>query len=130
MLDKSRRLSGGWPKSRTMPRLKLMMRRKIVLDMEDGVSVLPSEETGIERFIETERVQQQDTKQEVETDYVDESEEVITEVKSTNECLTYLKEVTNRFIASGVEPPIHITHLENTLRQHPLNHTKITDFLA
>ena len=36
--------------------------------MEDAVSVLPPEETDIERLIETKRVRQQDAKQEVENE--------------------------------------------------------------
>ena len=56
---------------------------------------LPLKETDIERLIETDRAQQQDTKQEVENDDANESEEVITEVKSTKECMTYLKEIAN-----------------------------------
>ena len=37
--------------------------------------------------------------------------EVITEVKTTSECLKHLKDIANRFIACGAYPMVHITHI-------------------
>ena len=52
----------------------------------------------------------------------------VKQVKSTLECLDYLKQIHNRFFATGLEPSLEIANFKDKLRSLPKHESYLTDF--
>ena len=94
--------------------------------LEGAASLFPPEETDIDRLIEVETMMMK----EGENEEPENQEEVVNEVKSTDECLKYLRHINDRFIAPGLDPPMEITNFEDLLRRLPQRQSVVTDFFT
>lgn len=101
--------------------------------IEDETLVAAPEKTDIDQVIDDfQSLEFHDVSEDDEDDVVtkDVSDESVVDVKTSAECLEYLKHITNKFISVGMEPPIEISNLEDRIRQFPQVQTMITEFFA
>ena len=103
--------------------------------VEDQTLVAAPEETNIDLLIDNyqneEFLDESDDAEEREEGNAKEvSNENIDDVKTSAECLEFLKHITNKFISVGEEPPIEIANLEDRIRQLPQVQSKITEFFT
>ena len=99
-------------------------------DIEDTSSIFPPQEADLENLLnlveEEEKLEDVNKDEDPEYDNIEEKE--VKQVKSTLECLDYLKEIHNRFVTAGMEPPLGIANLEDKLRSLPKHQSYLTDF--
>ena len=70
------------------------------IEETETASVSPLEETNIDRLVELQDGEDRKAKKEEDTD---EKEEVIVDLKTTDECIKCLREITCKLISVGVE---------------------------
>ena len=129
----------AWKKSGIFPEDRIVESDHIKVPQEPEITELeieeyqtqisPPEETDIDLLIDDHLMSEDSDSDEETVGVKEEFEENIVSVKTSAECLEFLRHITNKFISVDKVPPIEIANLEHIIRQLPQVQPPITNFL-
>ena len=103
--------------------------------VQDRTPVAAPEDTNIDMLIVHYQNKEfcnesDDVEEGVDEDTEEVYNERIVDVKTTAECIEFLKHITNKFISVGKEPPIEISNFKDRIKQLSQVLSRITQFFT